>query len=154
VTAARVLPFVNVAGCLLLAGFIVLQWRGGQVLSQELQESRSREIHEKNARLDAEKMSRQLQADIDGLKASIDSIQQAAAEAEEKMVAKEEEAKGLAGLVTKAQDQIKTWEEAVKARDEAIVQRDARLKELNEALVATRARLDEAVAELKKAGAR
>ena len=150
-TAARVLPFVNVAGCLVLAVFIVIQWRGGQVLSDELQQSRSREILEKNARMDAEKMSRQLQADIDGLKASIDSIQQAAAEAEKAMAAKEEEAKGLAG---QAQDQIKTWEEAVKARDEAIVQRDAKLKELNEALVATRKRLDEAVAELKKAGAR
>lgn len=153
-TAARVLPFVNVAGCLVLAVFIVIQWRGGQLLSDELQQSRSREILEKNARMDAEKMSRQLQADIDGLKASIDSIQQAAAEAEKAMAAKEEEAKGLAGLVTQAQDQIKTWEEAVKARDEAIVQRDAKLKELNEALVATRKRLDEAVAELKKAGAR
>jgi chromosome segregation ATPase len=154
VTAARVLPFVNVAGCLVLAGFIVIQWRGGQILSEELRESRSREILEKNARFDAEKMSRQLQADLDGLKASIDSIQQAAAEAEKTMAAKEEEAKGLAGLVTQAQDQIKTWEAAVKARDEAIVQRDAKLKELNEALVATRKRLDEAVAELKKAGAR
>ena len=153
-TAARVLPFVNVAGCLVLAGFIVIQWRGGQILSEELRESRSREILEKNARFDAEKMSRQLQADLDGLKASIDSIQQAAAEAEKTMAAKEEEAKGLAGLVTQAQDQIKTWEAAVKARDEAIVQRDAKLKELNEALVATRKRLDEAVAELKKAGAR
>ena len=153
-TAARVLPFINVAGCLVLAGFIVIQWRGGQLLSEELRESRSREILEKNARMDAEKMSRQLQADIDGLKASIDSIQQAAAEAEKNMAAKEEESKGLAGLVSQAQDQIKTWEEAVKARDEAIVQRDAKLKELNEALVATRKRLDEAVAELKKAGAR
>lgn len=153
-TAARVLPFINLAGCLVLAGFIVIQWRGGQVMSEELRESRSREILEKNARMDAEKMSRQLQADIDGLKASIDSIQQAAAEAEKNMAAKEEEAKGLAGLVTQAQDQIKTWEEAVKARDEAIVQRDAKLKELNEALVGTRKRLDEAVAELKKVGAR
>jgi peptidoglycan hydrolase CwlO-like protein len=154
VTAARVLPFVNLAGCLLLAGFIVLQWVGGQALSDELHESRSREIHEKNARLDAEKLSRQLQDDIEGLKASVDSMQLAAAEAEKELAAKSEEVKGLAGLLTQAQEQIKTWEEAVKARDEAIVQRDAKLKELNETLVATRKRLDEAVAELKKAGAR
>ncbi len=151
---ARVLPVLNAIGCLVLAGFIFIQWRGGQALSEELHESRSREILEKNARLEAEKLSRQLQADIDGLKASIDSIQQAAAVAEKDLAAKTEEAKGLAGLVTEAQEQIKTWEAAVKARDEAIVLRDAKLKELNEALVATRARLDEAVAELKKAGAR
>jgi chromosome segregation ATPase len=154
VNVARVLPVLNAIGCLVLAGFIFIQWRGGQALSEELHESRSREILEKNARLEAEKLSRQLQADIDGLKASIDSIQQAAAVAEKDLAAKTEEAKGLAGLVTEAQEQIKTWEAAVKARDEAIVLRDAKLKELNEALVATRARLDEAVAELKKAGAR
>ncbi len=151
---ARWLSILNAIGCLVLAGFILIQWRGGQSLSRELHQSRSREILETNARLEAEKLAKGLQADLDGLKASIDSIQQAAAVAEEEMAAKVEEARGLAGLVTEAQNQIKTWEEAVKARDEAIVQRDAKLKELNEALVATRARLDEAVAELKKAGAR
>jgi hypothetical protein len=154
VNTARWLSILNAIGCLVLAGFILIQWRGGQSLSRELHQSRSREILETNARLEAEKLAKGLQADLDGLKASIDSIQQAAAVAEEEMAAKVEEARGLAGLVTEAQNQIKTWEEAVKARDEAIVQRDAKLKELNEALVATRARLDEAVAELKKAGAR
>ena len=152
--SARLLTVLNAAGCLVLAGFILIQWRGGQALSHELHESRSREILEKNARLDAEKLSKQLQADIDGLKASIDSIQQAAAVAEQEKAAKAEEAKGLAGLVSEAQERIKTWEEAVKARDEAIALRDTKLKELNEALVATRGRLDEAVAALKKAGAR
>ncbi len=151
---ARWLSILNAIGCLVLAGFILIQWRGGQSLSRELHQSRSREILETNARLEAEKLAKGLQADLDGLKASIDSIQQAAAVAEEEMVAKVEEARGLAGLVTEAQARIKTWEEAVTARDEAIVARDAKLKELNEALVATRARLDEAVAALKKAGAR
>jgi peptidoglycan hydrolase CwlO-like protein len=154
VNTARWLSILNAIGCLVLAGFILIQWRGGQSLSRELHQSRSREILETNARLEAEKLAKGLQADLDGLKASIDSIQQAAAVAEEEMAVKVEEARGLAGLVTEAQNQIKTWEEAVKARDEAIVQRDAKLKELNEALVATRARLDEAVAALKKAGAR
>lgn len=153
-SSARLLTILNAVGCLLLAGFILIQWRGGEALSRELHETRSREIVEKNARLDAEKRGRQLQADIDGLKASIDSIQQAAAVAEEEKEAKAEEIRKLGELVTQADGQIKTWEEAVKARDEAIVQRDAKLKELNEALVATRKRLDEAVAELKKAGAR
>jgi chromosome segregation ATPase len=149
-----VLPVINAIGCLVLAGFILIQWQGGQSLSRELHQSRSREILETNARLEAEKAARDLRADMDGLKASIDSIQQAAAIAEQEMAAKVEEARGLAGLVAEAQAQIKTWEEAVKARDEAIVARDAKLKELDEALVATRKRLDEAVAELKKAGAR
>jgi chromosome segregation ATPase len=154
VNVARCLSILNAIGCLVLAGFILLQWHGGRLLSNELHQSRSREILEKNARLEAEKLAKGLQADIDGLKASIDSIQQAAAVAEQEMAAKAEEARRLAGLVTEAQARIKTWEEAVKARDEAILARDAKLKELDAALVATRKRLDEAVAELKKAGAR
>ena len=43
---------------------------------------------------------------------------------------------------------------AILKRDAAITERDSKLKELNGQLVATRKRLDEAVAELKKAGAR
>lgn len=148
------LPWLNTAGCFVLAGFILVQWHGARRLTEQLHDSRTAEIVEKNARFEAEKLSRQLQSDIDGLKASIDSIQQAAATAERDIAAKEEEVKGMAGLLEQAQERIRTWEEAVKARDEAIVARDARLKELDAALLATRKRLDEAVVALKKAGAR
>jgi len=154
VNVARILTWLNAAGCLVLAGFILFQWRGSRLLTEQLEQSRAAAIHEKNARFDAEKLTRQLQSDIDGLKASIDSIQQAAATAERDMAAKEEEVKGMAGLLDQARERIRTWEEAVKARDEAIAARDARLKELDAALLATRKRLDEAVAALKKAGAR
>lgn len=160
-SAARLLPVLNAIGCLVLVGFILVQWRGGQSLSRELHESRSREILEKNARFDAEKLSRQLQADLDGLKASVDSIQQAAEVAEKELAAKNEEIGKFATGLTQATEQIKTWETAVKERDEAllkrdaaIAERDAKLKELSDQLVSTRKRLDEAVAELKKAGAR
>jgi peptidoglycan hydrolase CwlO-like protein len=161
VSTARLLPVLNAIGCLVLVGFILVQWRGGQALSRELYESRSREILEKNARFDAEKLSRQLQADLDGLKASVDSIQQAAEVAEKELATKNEEIGKFATGLAQATEQIKTWEVAVKERDEAILKRDAaiaerdsKLKELNDQLVATRKRLDEAVAELKKAGAR
>ena len=62
-STTRLLPVLNAIGCVVLVGFILVQWRGGQALSRELYESRSREILEKNARFDAEKLSRQLQAD-------------------------------------------------------------------------------------------
>lgn len=160
-STTRLLPVLNAIGCLVLVGFIFIQWRGGQMLSRELYESRSREILEKNARFDAEKLSRQLQADLDGLKASVDSIQQAAEVAEKELATKNEEIGKFAAGLAQATEQIKTWEVAVKERDEAILkrdaaiaERDAKLKELNDQLVATRKRLDEAVAELKKAGAR
>lgn len=151
---ARFLPFVNAAGCLVLVGFIFVQWRGGQELSRQLHQSRSREILEANARQDAEKLAGQLQADLDGLKASIDSIRESAEAAEKERAAKAAEVAGLATALAGAQESVKTWEQAVKDRDKAIAARDAKLRELNEALVATRQRLDEAVAELKKAGAR
>jgi septal ring factor EnvC (AmiA/AmiB activator) len=102
-----------------------------------------------------------LQADLDGLKASVDSIQQAAEVAEKELATKNEEIGKFAAGLAQATEQIKTWEVAVKERDAAILkrdaaiaERDAKLKELNDQLVATRKRLDEAVAELKKAGAR
>lgn len=153
-TASRFLPWLNAAGCLVLVGFILLQWRGGQALTRQLHESRSREILESNARMDAEKAVAQLQSDLDGLKVSIDSIRSAAESAEKERAAKAAEVERLAAALVTAQDAVKTWELAVKERDAAIAARDGKLRELSDALVATRKRLDEAVAELKKAGAR
>lgn len=152
--ASRFLTWLNAAGCLVLVGFIVLQWRGGQELTRQLHESRSREILESNARVDAEKAVGQLQSDVDGLKVSIDSIRAAAETAEKERAAKAAEVERLAAALVAAQEAVKTWEQAVKERDAAIVARDGKLRELNDALVATRKRLDEAVAELKKAAAR
>ncbi|MCW1923176.1 hypothetical protein OKA05_11485 [Luteolibacter arcticus] len=157
----RALPIVNAVGCIVLAGFILIQWFGGQVRDKELHEAKSREILEKNARLEAEKRADQLQSDIQGLKDSVDSIRKAAEAAEKEVALRIEDiAKFSAGL-EEAKASIVTWEQAVKERDEALVKRDAalaerdsKLKELNGQLVATRKRLDEAVAELKKAGAR
>ena len=49
---------------------------------------------------------------------------------------------------------MKEWEEALKVRDAALAERDTKLKKLNASLISTRKRLDEAIAQLKKAGAR
>ncbi len=152
--SARWLTLLNFIGCLVLAACIVIQWRGGQALTHELHASRSREILQGNARVAAEALSKQLQGDIDGIKASIDSIQQSAAVAEEDRTLKAAEVKRLAAQLNQATEQIKVWEAAVKARDEAISLRDGKLQQLNDSLMATRKRLDEAVAELKAKGGR
>lgn len=156
----RSLPIVNAVGCVVLVGFILIQWFGGQQLDQQLHEAKSREILEKNARFEAEKRANQLQSDIQGLKDSVDSIRQAADAAEKELTIKNEEIAKFAAGLEEAKATITTWEQAVKERDEAIQKRDAalaerdsKLKEVNGQLVATRKRLDEAVAELKKAGA-
>ncbi len=151
---SRLVTILNAIGCLVLAGVILIQWQQGQRLSDQLLASRSKEITQANARVEAEKLTRQLQADIDGLKASVDSIQQSAALAEQQLNTKAEETKSLATQLSQTQEQIKTWEAAVKSRDEALTLRDAKLQEINDSLLATRKRLDQAVAELKSAGAR
>lgn len=159
-TPARTLPIVNAVGCLVLVGFILVQWFEGRTVSKELHEARSQTIVEKNARMELEERTKLLQSDVEGLKASIESIQASADIAEKKL----EEQSVVFDLNVKAledaQTKVKEWEEAVKARDEAIALRDTKLKEatdkltqLNASLVSTRKRLDEAVTQLRKAAA-
>ncbi|MEK7954044.1 hypothetical protein WKV53_26240 [Luteolibacter sp. Y139] len=154
------LPIVNAVGCIVLVGFILFQWFDGRALGDELHQAKTREILEKNARFEAEKHASELQSDIQGLKDSVDSIRQAADVAEKDLAAKNEEIGKFAAGLEEAKAKIVTWEQAVKERDEALQKRDAalaerdsKIKEINGQLVATRKRLDEAVEELKKAGA-
>lgn len=157
---ARTLPIVNAVGCVVLAGFILVQWFDGKSVAKDLHEARSQTIVEKNARLEVEERAKLLQSDVEGLKSSIESIQ-ASAEAAEKQLAEQSlQFDANVKALTDAQTKVKEWEEAVKARDEAIALRDTKLKEatdrlteLNASLVSTRRRLDEAVAQLKKAAA-
>jgi len=161
VIPARLFPILNAVGCVILTGFILLQWFAGKTVAEDLHKSRSQTILETNARIDAEKRARLLQSDVDGLKASIESIQKASELAEKELALKTAQEAILNASLAEAQGKVKEWEEAVKARDEAIVQRDAKLKERDDklremsgSLLSTRKRLDEAIAELKQAGAR
>ena len=157
----RLLPIINAIGCLALAGFILLQWFDGNATEAKLNQSLKDTIHEKNARMEAEHRAKMLESDVSGLKASIESIQAAATLAEKELVEKGAQLDANTKSLQDAETKVKEWEDAVKARDEALALRDTKLaeaggklKELNDKLVATRKRLDEAVAELKKAGAR
>ncbi len=153
-TTAKVLPIVNAVGCVVLVGFILIQWVGGSALGKKLHETESKFILERNARTEAEHHAKKLQGDIEGLKASIDSIRKDAETYEKDLEAKSAEVTALNAGLLDAQEKVKAWEEALKTRDEAIAKRDEKIKELNANLISTRKRLDEAIAQLKKAGAR
>jgi hypothetical protein len=148
---ARWFTILNAVGCLFLAGFIFVQWLGGTKLEDELMAARREVAEEGKARAEAEKRAAALSADIEGLKTSIDLIRR---DAEEQVKATKEQAGQAQELHTnlvQAQEQMKLMDEAIKARDEAIKTRDTKLKEYSDALLATRKRLDEAVAKLKEA---
>ncbi|MBX3743464.1 MAG: hypothetical protein KF712_20935 [Akkermansiaceae bacterium] len=143
----KVLPILNAIGCLFLVGFIFIQWHDGQKLDKALRTARLSERNTQNEKVLVEQRVVQMQVDIDNLKGSIESLK-----AGEEMMKKEiESGKELAhhqhtGLSFAAAH--------LTALDQAVTERNARITELNSSLVATRKRLDEAIAELKKAGAR
>ena len=153
-TTARLLPIINATGCLVLVGFMFVQWAGGSALSKKLHEMEAKLVNEENARVAAEFHAKKLQQDIEGLKSSIDSIRKDAEAHEKDLEAKSSEVTALNTGLLEAQGKLKEWEEALKVRDAALAERDTKLKELNASLISTRKRLDEAIAQLKKAGAR
>lgn len=150
-TASRFLPFLNLAGCLLITGIILAQWlkeRGLadriNTLDQQLVASREQYELEK-------KRAATLENDVAQLKESIESTVKARQEAETAMAKMIAEHQAQVATVATAnqsnQEQAKIWEKAIADRDEKI-------RTLNAGLTATRERLDEAIAKLKEAGAR
>lgn len=143
----RTLPLLNAIGCLALTGVVVLQWRKERALDTSLQGLRT-ELAAANGKADEETKRRMvLERDIEVLKESIASTQQAAESAARDLAEKDQAAAQLQTELTAAREQLTLWEAALKARDERIVALDANL-------AATRKRLDEAVAKLRSAGAR
>jgi len=148
---SRVLPILNATGCLILTGLVVTQWRlerGHLRDSKNLQG----ELAGSRETLTAEtRRSASLERDIAALKESIEATQQASEAAIRSLAEQSSQAEGLqtelATTREQAAIQIKSWEAAIAARD-------AKLKDLNTDLTATRARLDEAITKLKAAGAR
>jgi chromosome segregation ATPase len=143
----RVLPILNALGCLVLTGLVLVQWKKehalvGEVVALEAELGTARvQAAEEAARAAG------LVRDIAVLKESIEALQKSAEQSAGALAAKEIEASGLQAETTAARDQLKVWEEAIAVRD-------ARLRELDKELAATRARLDEAIARLREAGAR
>jgi len=130
-----------------LVGFIFVQWHDGQKLDKALRAARLSERNTQNEKVLVEQRVVQLQVDIDTLKGSIESLK-----AGEEMLKKEIEA---GKEVIHHQHTGLSFSAAhLNALDQAVTDRNARIAELNSSLVATRKRLDDAITELKKAGAR
>ncbi len=143
----KALPILNAIGCLFLVCFIFVQWHDGQKLDKALRTARLSERNTQNEKVLVEQRVVQMQVDIDTLKGSIESLK-----AGEVLLKKEiESGKELAhhqhtGLSFAAAH--------LTALDQAVTERNAKITELNSSLIASRKRLDEAITELKKAGAR
>ncbi len=149
---SRILPIANLVGCLLITGIIVAQWLKERGLDSKIQ-SLSQQLATTREQYDTEKKrTAALESDVAQLKESVESTVKARKESEDamaKLIAERDaQNASTAEAASQAnQEQVKIWEKAIADRDEKI-------RTLNESLTATRARLDEAVAKLKAAGAR
>lgn len=146
--ASRILPVVNLLGCLAITCIIVAQWLRELAKNERIREIRT-ELAESSALAEAEsKRADALMSDVEQLKESIEATVAARREAEEAMskAIAERDAR-LEETMKAAQSQLETWQKAIDERDEKI-------RQLNSDLVATRKRLNEAIAKLKEAGAR
>ena len=116
----RVLPILNLIGCLALTGLVVVQWRREHLtdaaaagLRQELATART-EIAE------AAKQRAALERDIVVLKESIEATQKSAETSARGLEEKERQVAELESGIATAREQVTAWEAAVKQRDERI----------------------------------
>jgi chromosome segregation ATPase len=144
---ARLLPVLNVIGCLALTALIIVQWRKEHVLDraaaglrQQLADSRAETATEATRRT-------ALERDITILKESIEATQQAAEKSTRELEEQRKLAATLQSEVTVAREQIINWQEAIKQRDDRIII-------LTDELTRTRQRLEEAIARLREAANR
>ncbi|MFT4175142.1 MAG: hypothetical protein QM627_00665 [Luteolibacter sp.] len=145
---SRILPILNLVGCVLITGLILFQWLKERRLDHRIT-TLTRELSESRSNYDAErKRAESLERDIVQLKDSIESAAASRKELEDAMTKLTTEQNELTANNQAAYtEQVKLWEKAISDRDE-------RIRALNGNLVATRQRLNEAIAALKKAGAR
>lgn len=143
----KVLPILNAIGCLFLIGFIFVQWHDAQKLDKDLRFARLSERNIQNEKVLVEQRVVQMQVDIDMLKGSIESMK-----AGEEVLKKEIETGKE--VIHHQHTGLAFCSAHLVALEQAVTDRNGKITEMNSSLVATRKRLDEAISELKKAGAR
>ena len=149
----KALPIFNAVGCLFLAGFIVVQWHSAQKLDKQLRASRLNERIVQNEKIEVEQRVVQLQTDVDNFKGVIE-LMKAEEEASKKKIADGELlANQLHTGLSFSSVHLTAMDQAITQQNARITEQNSRISELNSTLVATRKRLDEAVAKLKEAGA-
>lgn len=151
-TASRFLPLLNLVGCLLITGIILAQWLKERGLADRIG-TLDRQLVATRGQYELEKKrAAALEHDVSQLKESIESSLKARKETEGAMATMIAEQQARVATMATAnqsnqQQQAEIWEKAIAGRDEKI-------RTLAAGLTATRARLDEAIAKLKAAGAR
>ena len=147
-TTRRLLPLLNLAGCLILTGLVIFQWLKERDLGQRLT-GITQQLHTTRDQYDSEKIrATALESDIAQLKAATEST----------VKAREETETALAKMTAERDSQVTTTQQTHQAQaalwEKAITDRDAKLGELATTLTATRKRLDEAISKLKQAATR
>jgi chromosome segregation ATPase len=155
VTTRRLLPLLNLLGCLILTGIAITQWLKEHELRHQLF-TRSQQLTASQEQLTTEKSkTAALESDILQLKDSITSLAAARQETEAtlaKLTAERDAER--AALATTADQAGATAQQTLQAQtavwEKAIAQRDTKLQDLTTQLTATRQRLDQAITKLKQ----
>jgi hypothetical protein len=147
------IPLINAVGCAVLLVVVAVQWWQGEnrrdaYLALSRQNS---EIGEQ--RDEAVRRANSFEADLQELKKSLMDTQVTADQASLAKKNFEADVKQLQAERDALTQQIEAWKKQSIEWEKAIKQRDVALIERNEALRQMRKKLDEAIAQLKKAGA-
>ncbi|RYD35584.1 MAG: hypothetical protein EOP87_07100 [Verrucomicrobiaceae bacterium] len=151
-TASRILPVVNLVGCVLITGIIVVQWLKERDYNHRIEVLDGERVAANDAVTAGKARILALENDVSQLKESVESTVVARRESEEALARLTAERDAQVAAQTAAaqklmQEQVQVWEKA-------IADRDARIREMGTSLGTTRARLDAAIEKLKEAGAR
>ena len=146
-TTRRLLPLLNLLGCLILTGIAITQWRAEHDLRHRLLTQSQQLITAQDQLTTQKSLTTAQESDILQLKESITSLAAARQETEAtlaKLTAEREAQVASATTQQTLQAQTTVWEKA-------IADRDTKLGELAATLTTTRERLDQAIAKLKQA---
>lgn len=148
------LSLINAIGCAILLGMAATQWvKHEDLRKKSLQQQKQTHLISQQ-RDEAQEKINALQTDILDLKRAIEETQKAAETASQTALTREEQLNAATATV----HSLQTERDALQARAvewaNAISQRDAAITKLNTDLIALRKKLDEAIVQLTKAGAR
>lgn len=140
----RTLSVVNLVGCLLLGGILIVQWVRNDNLQKERDSARVDKAAVEGQRDAALGDIGVMQKDIGLLKESIESLSKESAAMQAEIGGKQDESAKLTADLEVARKGLDEWKLAVEERDKRIAELETNLK-------ATRERLDQAIERLKKA---
>ncbi|GAA5131951.1 hypothetical protein JIN84_07465 [Luteolibacter yonseiensis] len=136
------LPMLNAIGCLFLAGVVFTQWAKESRDADAATQLRSELAAAQDSAKTEKRHSDTLERDIAVLKQSFEATRLAAAKAQ-----KSSAATVMESQLATATEQVETWKNS-------LADRDSRIRELENDLIATRRRLDEAIVRIKQAEVR